>query len=93
MFVRVTTVKVIVNVCSDGGQVELPPFDPKLERTLHWLRRELRESQQRNLTTMQNNEGHNQDQEQTSCKVVAMGIMVGIMRPGRLYGQMISLCC
>ena len=46
------------------GQVELPPFDLELERTLHHLRRELREAQQRNLATMQNNEGHDQDQEQ-----------------------------
>ena len=46
------------------GQVELPSFDPKQERTLHWLRRELREAQQRNLATMQKNEGHDQDQEQ-----------------------------
>ena len=46
------------------GQVELPPFDPEVERTLHRLRRELREAHQRNLATMQNNEGHDQDQEQ-----------------------------
>ena len=47
------------------GQVELPPFDPKPERTLHRLRKELiREAQQRNIATMQNNEGHDQDQEQ-----------------------------
>ena len=46
------------------GQVELPPFVPEPERTLHQLRRELREDKQRNLTTMQNNEGHGQDQEQ-----------------------------
>ena len=45
------------------GQVELPPFDPEPERTLHHLHRELREAQQRNLATMQNNEGHDQDQE------------------------------
>ena len=35
---------------------------------------------QRNLATMQNNEGQDQDQEQTSRKGVTMGIMVGIMR-------------
>ena len=46
------------------GQVELSPFDPELERTLHRLCRELREEQQRKLTTMQNNEGLDQDQEQ-----------------------------
>ena len=46
------------------GQVELPSFDPEPERTLHWLRRELRKAQQRNLATMQNNEGQDQDQEQ-----------------------------
>ena len=46
------------------GQVELLPFDPEAERTLHRLHRELREYQQRNLATMQNNEGCNQDQEQ-----------------------------
>ena len=46
------------------GQVELPPFDPEPERTLHHLRRERREAHQRNLATMQNNEGHDQDQEQ-----------------------------
>ena len=50
------------------GQVELPLFDPKLERTLHRLPRELRESQQRNLATMQNNEGHDQDQEQNELQ-------------------------
>ena len=46
------------------GQVELSPFDPEPERTLHRLRRELREAQQRNLATMKNNEGQDQDQEQ-----------------------------
>ena len=46
------------------GQVELPPFDPESERTLHRLCRELREAQHRNLATMQNNEGRDQDLEQ-----------------------------
>ena len=46
------------------GQVELSPFDPEPERTLHRLRRHLREAHQRNLATIQNNEGHDQDQEQ-----------------------------
>ena len=46
------------------GQVQLPPFDPEPEKYLHHLRKELREAQQRNLATMQNNEGHGQDQEQ-----------------------------
>ena len=46
------------------GQVELPLFDPEPKRTLHCLRRELREAHQRNLATMQNNEGRNQDEEQ-----------------------------
>ena len=46
------------------GQVGLPSFDPEPERTLHHLRRELRKAQQRNLATMQNNEGRDQDQEQ-----------------------------
>ena len=46
------------------GPVELPPFDPEPETTLHRLHRELREARQRNLATMQNNEGHGQDQEQ-----------------------------
>ena len=50
------------------GQVELPLFDPELERTLHRLCRELRKAQQRNLATMQNNEGHVQDQEQNESQ-------------------------
>ena len=37
------------------GQVELHPFDPKLKRTLHRLRREQREAQHRNPVIMQNN--------------------------------------
>ena len=75
------------------GQVELPLFDPEPETTLHRLHRELREAQQRNLATMQNNEGHGQDQEQNEHKGVTMGIMVGIMLPDHLYSQMIRLCC
>ena len=43
------------------GQVELPPFDLESKRTLHRLRRELREARHRNLATMQNNEGRDQD--------------------------------
>ena len=50
------------------GQVELPPFDPEPERTLHHLCKELRETQQKNLATMQNNEGCNQDQEQNESQ-------------------------
>ena len=50
------------------GHVELPLFDHELERTLHRLCRELREAQQRNLATMQNNEGHVQDQEQNELQ-------------------------
>ena len=41
------------------GQAELHPFDPKPERTLHRLRRELRTTHNRNLVIMQNNEEHN----------------------------------
>ena len=37
------------------GQVELHPFDPEPERTLHHLRREQSEEQQRNLAIMHNN--------------------------------------
>ena len=58
--------------CSEGyclcvrrrGQVELLPFDPEPERTLHRLRREQREAHQRDLAVMQNNEGQDQGQEQ-----------------------------
>ena len=46
------------------GQVELLPFNPKPERTLHRLRREQREAHQRDLVVMQNNEGQDQGQEQ-----------------------------
>ena len=62
--------------CSQGysecmrkrGQVDLHPFDPEPERTLHRLRRELRTAQNRNLAIMQNNEeqdlGHEQNEPQ-----------------------------
>ena len=46
------------------GEVELLRFDPKQEKTLHGLCREQREAHQRNLATMQNNEGQDQGQEQ-----------------------------
>ena len=46
------------------GQVELHPFDPKPKRTLHRLRRELREAQQRDVAIMQNDEEKNHGQEQ-----------------------------
>ena len=46
------------------GQVELLPFDPEPERTLHQLRREQREKHQRNIVIMQNNKGQDYDQEQ-----------------------------
>ena len=53
--------------CSQGysdcmrkrGQVDLHPFDPEPEITLHRLRRELRTTHNRNLAIMQNNEEHN----------------------------------
>ena len=50
------------------GQVELSLFDPEPERTLHRSHRELREAQQRNLATMQNYEGRDQDQEQNELQ-------------------------
>ena len=46
------------------GQVELLPFDPELERTLHRLRREQRGAHQRNLAIIQNQERQDQGQEQ-----------------------------
>ena len=46
------------------GQVELHPFDPEPERTLHRLRLELRTTQYRNLAIMQNNEEHDLGHEQ-----------------------------
>ena len=39
-----------------ANTVELHPFDPEPERTLHRLRRELRKAPYRNLATMPNNE-------------------------------------
>ena len=67
------------------GQVELLLFDPELDRTLHRLHKEQREAHQRNLATMQSNEGQDQDQEQNEPQGVTMVIMVGIMHPGSLY--------
>ena len=46
------------------GQVELHPFDPEPERTLHRLRREQREAQHRNLAIMQDIVEQDQGQEQ-----------------------------
>ena len=45
------------------GQVELLPFDPKPERTLHRLHREQTKAHQRDLVIMQNNEEQDQSQE------------------------------
>ena len=45
-------------------QVDLHPFDPELERTLHRLRRELRTTQNINLAIIQNNEEHDLGHEQ-----------------------------
>ena len=58
--------------CSQGynecmrtrGQTELHLFDPKPERTLHILRRELRTAHNRNLAIMQNNEEYDLGHEQ-----------------------------
>ena len=64
-------VKVTVSACEDGGQVDLHPFDPEPERTLHRLRRELRTTQNINLVIMQNNEehdlGHEKNEPQRDC--------------------------
>ena len=46
------------------GQVDLQPFDPEPERTLHHFCRELRTTQYRNLVIMQNNEEHDLGYEQ-----------------------------
>ena len=48
------------------GQVELHPFDPEPERTLHRLRREQREAQHRNLAIMQDivEQDHGQEQNE-----------------------------
>ena len=68
-----------VSDCSQGysafmqrrGQVDLHPFDPEPERTLHRLRQELRTAQYRNLSIMQNNEehdlGHEKNEPQRDC--------------------------
>ena len=45
------------------GQVELHPFDPEAERTLHHLRREQREAQHSNLAIIQNNIEQDHGQE------------------------------
>ena len=45
------------------GQVELLPFNPKPEITLNRLCKEQSEAHQRNLVTMQNQEGQDQGQE------------------------------
>ena len=58
--------------CSQGysecmrrrGQVDLHPFNPEPERTLHRLCRELRTAQKRNLAIMRNNEEHDLGHEQ-----------------------------
>ena len=53
------------------GQVDLHPFDPELERTLHRLRRELKTAHNINLASMQNNEehdlGHEENEPQRDC--------------------------
>ena len=51
------------------GQVELHPFDPELERTLHRLRREQRGAQHRNLAIMQNNVEQDNGQEKNESQV------------------------
>ena len=45
-------------------QVDLQPFDPNPERTLHRLRREQRALQNRNLAIMENNEEQDLSLEQ-----------------------------
>ena len=75
------------------GQVELLPFDPELEITLHRLHKEQREAHQRNLAVMQNQKGKIRVKSKTSRKGDRMGIMVGTMLPSHLYSQMIRLCC
>ena len=75
------------------GQVELLSFDPDPEKTLHQLRREQREASKGNLAVMQIQEGQDQEQEKNDSQGDKMGIMVGTMLPGRLYSQMIRLCC
>ena len=46
------------------AQVELHQFDPEPERTLHRLRKALREAYQRNLAIMKNDEGQDHGREQ-----------------------------
>ena len=46
------------------SQVELHPFDPEPERTLHRLHKEQREAQHSNLAIMQNNVEQDHGQEQ-----------------------------
>ena len=71
------------------GQVEIHPFDPEPERTLHHFHREQREALHRNLAIMQNNVKQDHGQEQNEPQGVTMGIMVGIRYLGCLYSQMI----
>ena len=47
------------------NQVDLHPFDPEQERTLHRLRREQRTVQNRSLAIMENNEEQDLNLEQT----------------------------
>ena len=75
------------------GQGELLPFNPEPERIAHLLRREQREVHKRNLAVMKNRKGQIMTKSKTSHKGDRMGIMVGIMLPGRLYNQVILLCC
>ena len=55
------------------NQVELHPFDPKLERTLHLLRKEQREAQPRKLAIMQNNAEQDHGQEKNEPQGVHNG--------------------
>ena len=50
------------------GQVELRPFDPEPERTLHRLRREQREAQYKNLAIMQDIVEQDHDQEKNELQ-------------------------
>ena len=70
-------------------QVDQHLFDPEPERTLHRTRRE----QNRNLADMENNEEQNLAIERKNHREAEMGITAGLMHPGRLYSQMILLCC
>ena len=92
---------VFVGDCSQGysecmrrrGQVELHPFDPEPEKTLHRLLRELRTAQYRNLVIMQNNEEHDHGHEQNEPQGNRNGNNGRNIHPGRLYNQMIHSCC